>query len=275
MRRGSEAAAVVPLPDDGGEDTALAEAPPLSPFPVARWWGSHVREGRWQAEMARLLVDPTYRGEGVPHGNGRPVIGIPGFLAGDASLGLMRRWLKKIGYTAYPSGIAFNVDCSDQALNALEERLVRAHETSGERVALIGHSRGGHFVKALSTRHPDRVACAISMGAGLDEPFAISRPTRAAVAAVRTAHARRDPVGRKACLTTTCDCDFTRDYSAPFPAEVPLTSIYSRGDGVVWWEACVVPYAENVEVEGSHIGLASNRKSFKVVAEALHAAVDR
>ena len=44
---------------------------------------------------------------------------------------------------------------------------------------------------------------------------------------------------------------------------IPLTSIYSRGDGVVWWEACVVPYARNVEVTGSHVGLAFNRKAYR------------
>ena len=48
-------------------------------------------------------------------------------------------------------------------------------------------------------------------------------------------------------------------------------SIYSRGDGVVWWEACVVPYARNVEVTGSHVGLAFNRKAYRAVAEALAA----
>jgi hypothetical protein len=39
----------------------------------------------------------------------------------------------------------------------------------------------------------------------------------------------------------------------------------------VWWEACVVPYARNVEVTGSHVGLAFNRKAYREVAEALAA----
>ena len=53
---------------------------------------------------------------------------------------------------------------------------------------------------------------------------------------------------------------------------MPLTSIYSREDGVVWWEACVVPYARNVEVTGSHVGLACNRKVYRVLADTLAAA---
>jgi hypothetical protein len=39
----------------------------------------------------------------------------------------------------------------------------------------------------------------------------------------------------------------------------------------VWWEACIVDYATNVEVTGSHVGLAFNRKAYRAVAEALAA----
>jgi triacylglycerol lipase len=139
-------------------------------------------------------------------------------------------------------------------------------------VPLIGHSRGGHFAKALATRRPDRVRHVISLGAGLDTPFDVSIPTKAALAGVRAASRRvSDPARRAGCLTGACDCGFARDYAAPFPKSVPLTSIYSRGDGVVWWEACTVAYAECVEVTGSHVGLACNRQSYQVIGERLAA----
>src|SRR4051794_24372697 len=41
---------------------------------------------RRQAELARLLVDPVYRGEDIPRSDGGPVLLIPGFLAADGSL---------------------------------------------------------------------------------------------------------------------------------------------------------------------------------------------
>lgn len=227
-------------------------------------------EFRWQAELARLLVDPIFQGRGVPPGDGTPVLAVPGFLAGDPSLSVLRDWLRRIGYEPHASGIQANVDCSDRALDRLERRLERIHFESGRRVALIGHSRGGHFAKALARRHPERVATVISMGAGLDTPFDISIPTRAAVAAVRAVHRSTTPdAAVNGCFTDTCNCRFARDYGAAFPSEVPLTSIYSRGDGVVWWEACLVDYAHCVEVTGSHIGLAFNRKSYRVIAETL------
>jgi pimeloyl-ACP methyl ester carboxylesterase len=238
-----------------------------------RWWGRHLAELRWQAELARLLADPVFRGEGVPRGDGAPVLLLPGFLAGDGSLVVMRDWLKRMGHAPHASGITANVDCSDRALARLDERLGAIHAESGRPVTLIGHSRGAHFAKALAHWRPERTAAVISMGAGLDTPFDISVPTKAAVATVRAFHHRldRERAGR-GCLTDRCGCAFSRHYAGAFPAGIPLTSIYSREDGVVWWEACVVPYARNVEVTGSHVGLAFNRKVYRVIADVLAAA---
>src|SRR3954451_4777351 len=235
-----------------------------------RWWGRHLHELRWQAELTRLLVDPGYRGQGVPRGDGGPVLLIPGFLAGDSSLGIMREWLGRIGHRPHESGIRINVDCSNRCLLGLERRLERIAERSGRSVAIVGHSRGGHFAKALAHRRPELVSRVVSMGAGLDTPFAISAPTAGAVAAVRAVHARTtDRRERRGCFTAGCGCEFAYHYRGEFPAEIPLTSIFSKGDGVVRWQACVVPYARCVEVTGSHIGLACNRKAYRAIAEAL------
>jgi hypothetical protein len=85
---------VTEILDGAGLDPAVPAAQPQEP---SRWWGRHVAEVRWQAELARLLVDPVFRGEGVPHGNGMPALLIPGFMAGDTSLGVMQGWLGRIG----------------------------------------------------------------------------------------------------------------------------------------------------------------------------------
>ena len=250
----------------------LDPAAPADGAPERRWWGRHLAELRWQAELARLLTDPVYWGHGVPHGDGAPVLLVPGFLAGDSYLVAMRDWLERIGYAPSLSGILMNVDCSDRALRRLDARLAEVHAEAGRPVTLIGHSRGGHFAKALAHWRPERTAGVISIGAGLDTPFDISVPTKAAVAAVRAAHQRMDRRrAERGCMTAACGCAFAGHYGGAFPEHVPLTSIFSREDGVVWWEACVVPYARNVEVTGSHIGLAFNRKVYAVVAHALAA----
>ncbi|MDP9497921.1 MAG: alpha/beta hydrolase [Actinomycetota bacterium] len=248
-------------------DPTRAPAPDEKP-----WWGRPVGELRWQAELARLLVDPVYRGVGLPRGDGGPVLLIPGFLAGDSSLYLMAGWLRRLGHDPHRAGITVNVDCSDRAVDRLEKVLQRLHGRSGRRVAVVGHSRGGHFAKALSSRRPHLVRTTVTMGSGLDQPFDISLPTKVAVASVRATLRRLDPeTAARGCLTDTCDCPYTRDYSAPFPTTVPLTSIYTDSDGIVRPRSCVVPYARNVRVPGTHLGLTVNRHAYRVLAAVLAA----
>ena len=183
----------------------------------------------------------------------------------------MRGWLGPDGATTRtPRGSSANVDCSDRALNRLDELVKGIHRRTGRKVALIGHSRGAHFAKALAHRRPERVSCAVSLGAGLDTPFDISVPTRMAVAAFRELHAvTSDRIARNGCFTDTCRCAFARDYAGAFPESVELTSIYSKATASCAGRACVVPYARNVEVTGSHVGLAFNRKAYREVARAL------
>jgi triacylglycerol lipase len=234
-----------------------------------RWWGRPVAESRWALELARLSVDPVLLGHGVAHGDGRPVVLMPGFLAGDATLLVLAAWLRRIGHRPYGCGFVANVDCSDRALDRVDRRVEQLHRRHGRRVALVGHSRGGHFARALAHRRPERVSHAVSLGADLERMLGISLPTQAAVAAARRGLAvlRRGRAER--CLTPDCACAFTRDFAAPIPTRVRFTSVYSKGDGVVQWPGSLVAGADNVEVTGSHVGLIVNRKAYRAIADAL------
>ena len=242
--------------------------------PVAdesRWWGRPLAETRWSLELLRLSVDPLFLvGGGLPRGDGRVVVLMPGFLAGDQTLAVLAGWLWRVGYAPRTCGFVANVDCSDRALERVERMADRIHRRSGRRVGLIGHSRGGHFARALAARRPELVSHAISLGADLNHMLGTSTPTLYAVAATRRALAVSRRAREKQCLTVDCGCRFTRDYTAPFPSDrVRLTSIYSRGDGVVRWQRSIVPYADCVEVTGSHTGLIFNRKTYAAIALAL------
>jgi pimeloyl-ACP methyl ester carboxylesterase len=245
-------------------------APPPGAFEGRPWRGHSLREVRWQAELARLSVDPVFRGRGVAPGDGSPVVLVPGFLAGDWSLRVLQRWLRRIGYSPEPSGIFFNVDCSDRSVRRLEATVQDFADRTGARVAIVGHSRGGHFAKALAHRRPDLVRGVVTLGTGLDALYDVSVPMQRTARFVAAVHARTtDRRERRGCLSMACRCDFTRDYWAAFPSGVPLTSIYSKRDGVVRWESCVVPYATCVEVRSSHVGLAVNRHAYRALAAAL------
>jgi hypothetical protein len=52
----------------------------------------------------------------------------------------------------------------------------------------------------------------------------------------------------------------------------PVTSIYSKSDGVVSWQASVDIYnqqARNIEVNSSHMGLGVNPKVWLIIADVL------
>jgi len=266
------------MPAEGARALRLvteAEPPPGDVLPPElpaqpRWWGRPLAETRCQLELARLLVDPVWAGLGVRHGDGRPVVVMPGFLAGDPTLAVLASWLRRIGYRPSTCGFVGNVDCSDRALERVERRVAALHARHGRRVALVGHSRGGHFARALGVQRPELVSHAISMGADLNGMFGISAPTLLAVGAARRALRATRRARAEACFSADCHCGYGRAFRAPFPHDqVRLTSIYSKGDGVVRWKGCVIPGAECIEVTGSHVGLIFNRKAYRALAAAL------
>jgi triacylglycerol lipase len=239
---------------------------------MSRWWGNHPAELRWQLELYRLLVDPIFRGHGVPRGDGRPVLLMPGFGVGDYTVAVMGNWLRRIGYASHTAGFVTNTDCSNRAIERVDRIVGELSDGYGRRVALIGHSRGGHFARAMARRRPDQVSHAVAIAANLQRQLGISLPTQGAVAMTRTLQRRLGRTELPGCLTDTCTCGFTLDLMGPFPeGRVRLTSIYSKGDGVVCWKGCLVPYADCVEVTGSHVGLIFNRKAYGAVGRALAA----
>jgi pimeloyl-ACP methyl ester carboxylesterase len=243
------------------------------PIPRGRWWGNHLGETRWVLEAARLPLDPVWHGRsGVARGDGRGVVLLPGFGGGDYTLAALATWLRRLGYRPAVCGFLLNADCSERALERVERRVEALQERSQRRVAVIGHSRGGHLARAIAARRPELVSHAVSLGADLQAMFHCSAPTLAAVEGTRRVLLRTGRARRPDCVTWHCGCSFTDGFRAPFPQDrVRLTSIYSRGDGVVRWQAQLVPYADCVEVTGSHVGLIFNRKSYRAIAAALAA----
>ena len=87
------------------------------------WFGRPLAETRWCLELGRLLADPVWHGVGIGRGDGRPVVLMPGFLAGDQTLGVMAVWLRRLGYRPRFAGFLTNTDCSDRALDRVERRV--------------------------------------------------------------------------------------------------------------------------------------------------------
>jgi pimeloyl-ACP methyl ester carboxylesterase len=228
------------------------------------------REARLPLEHAALLRDPVMRGEGVPRGDGAPVMLIPGFLAGDPSLSVLGRWLERIGYAPCRAGIRANVDCTARALERLEAQLERLAEGHGRPARIVGQSRGGSMARVLAVRRPDAVESIVTLGAPLSDQLAVHPLVRAQVRALALIGSLRVPgLFSYDCAEGPCCARAREDAAAPFPAGVRFTSVYSRSDGVVDWRSCLDPAARQVEVDSTHCGMAVNAGVFRAVAEAL------
>jgi triacylglycerol lipase len=229
------------------------------------------REARLGLEAAALLRDPVLRGAGLRDGRGGPVMLIPGFLAGDASLGPMAGWLKRAGYRPTRAGMRANVDCSGALLGKLEARLERVVREQGTRAVVIGQSRGGALAKVVAVRRPELVAGVVTLGSPQMAPLAVHPLVRVPLNAVGTLGSLGAPgLFRRSCLDGECCAEFWAELAGPLPPEVGLVAVYSRSDGIVDWRACLDPSAdEQVEIASSHIGMAVSPAAWKAVASAL------
>jgi triacylglycerol lipase len=229
------------------------------------------RETRIALEAADLLRSAVWHGAGVPPGDGRPVLLVPGFLAGDRTLATLARWLRSNGYRTRRAGIRANVGCSEEACVRLEERLEALADATGERVAIIGQSRGGVLARALAVRRPDLVSGIVTLGAPSLAMLRVHPLVLLQVGVVGALGTGRVPgLFSLRCLRGACCNGFRTDLAASFPEEVRYVSVYSRSDGIVDWHACLDPAAdEQAEVTASHCGMALNREAYEVLARAL------
>jgi triacylglycerol lipase len=229
------------------------------------------REARFGLEAASLMRDPIFRGEGMRDGRGRAVLLIPGFLAGDGSLGLMAGWLKRAGYRPVRAGMRANVDCSGAALERLEERVEAIVAERGARAAVVGQSRGGGLAKALAARRPDLIRGIVTLGSPQIDPLAVHPFVRLQVEAVSRLGSLGAPgLFKRSCLDGDCCAGYWQQIADPCPDGVGFVSIYSRSDGIVDWRACLDPCAdEHVEISASHCGMAVHPDAWRTIAAAL------
>lgn len=229
------------------------------------------REANWPLEWLRLRTSAVFFGYGVPHGRGEPVLLIPGFMSGDTLMLELQRWLKRIGYQAYPSNIIWNNDCPDRTARMLATRMHGIRRRHRARVRLVGHNLGGMLAKSLLQDHPDAIDRVVTLGS----PFRSLVKAHPAVVGIwdQLKTTRSKLVGRNlhaSCGTGHCLCNFVKNLVQPEPREVPQFASCSRQDGVADWSSCVEESpAANTEAKCTHIGMVYHPEVYRAIAARL------
>ena len=218
-----------------------------------------------------LHANPIYYGFGVPRGDDSAVIIIPGFLGTDLYLMELHAWLGRIGYRPYFSGIGINADCPNLLIQRhVTETVERALRETGRRIHLIGHSLGGVIARSLAGQRPKDVASVITLASPIRGTVA-NRNVVHAAEAIRLRILKEHGEGvLPHCYTGRCTCNFVDSLRRKVPDSMLQTAIYTRDDGIVDWRYCRTRNPQiDVEVPGTHIGMAFNPSAYAVVAQRL------
>jgi len=223
------------------------------------------------AELLLLHAAPIYYGLGTPHGDGSGVVLIPGFLCPDHYLFPLHKWLGRIGYEAFFSGIRLNAECPNLLIKrCLNETIEKALAKTGRRIHLIGHSLGGVIARSIAGQRPQDIASVITLGAPFRGTVAHSSILRAAETVRRRILKEHGTGVLPTCYTGHCTCDFVDSLQRSVPPGVLETAVYTRDDGVVDWRYCKTNNPDaDFQVSGTHIGLAFNSSVYTIIANRL------
>ena len=194
----------------------------------------------------------------APIGDGQPVIVFPGLSASDSSTAPLRAYLQTLQYDVSGWNQGFNFGARAGVLSAAIRQVSDTFDVTGKKVSLIGWSLGGVYARELAKILPDKVRSVITLGT----PFSGSPKSTNAWRVYEITSGRRSEHD-------------SSHYDLPTAPPVPTTSVFSRTDGIVAWQAsiqapCAVnPHTENVEVLASHVGIGLNPSAWWAVADRL------
>lgn len=223
-------------------------SPPLS---------AQLGEWRWVWELGLYMRERDKLLATCPHGDGRPVMVLPGFLANDSTTSVLRAFLNSLGYKAYGWEQGVNIGPTRSLAVRLYDRVRAIHRSHGRKVSLIGWSLGGIYARELARHSPRQVRMVMTLGS----------PLRGRATPAWLWNLFRVLNWRNLGEITRARLDARR-----MALPVRSVALYSRDDGIVGWECCTLPACTrscNVEVHSSHCGMVYAPNALRAIAEHL------
>lgn len=192
-------------------------------------------------------------------GDGHPVVVYPGLGAGAFTTSQLRGYLKGCSFAVHDWGLGVNRgpdDDFDAWLDGLAARVLELHAQHERKVSLVGWSLGGIYARELAKRVPHAVRQVITL----------ATPHQSMGGANHAGTIFKLLGGDTSRLTPQLE---QRLRERP---PVPVTSVYSKSDGLVSWRGCLqarAPQVENVQVDASHLGMTTHAGVMRVVADRL------
>lgn len=184
----------------------------------------------------------------------------PGLGAGAASLTALLKHCRRLGYEAFDWGQGVNRGPHgdlDIWLHHLADQIKEMLAGHAQPASLIGWSLGGLYARELGKLLAPQLRQVITIGT----PF--------------NADADYSNAGWLYHLLNGSNADIDPSLAMRLrtPPPVATTSIYSRSDGIVAWQTCChsapSDLVQDIEIEGSHIGMGWNPEVMNVVAHTL------
>ena len=254
----------------------------LALTPPAR--GLFLLEGRAALDAATMFP-PLFAARFAPaqQRSDSLVIVVPGFGSGDRYTLPLRTYLTRLGYETEGWGLGTNLagsnvphtlnDLSERwtfeardayngeagvplMIDRLHERVLRRHQETGRRVALVGWSLGGYMAREVARDLPDLVSHVVTMGSPI-----VGGPKYTAVASLF------DRGGQD---LDWIEAEIRRREARPIGQ--PITAIFSKTDGIVVWQATIdrfSPQVRHVELNASHLGMGFNPRIWREVVRGL------
>jgi hypothetical protein len=219
----------------------------------------------WRAAMEFISLK-LRRTKPIAAGDGHPVIIFPGLATDANAVAPLLRHCKALGYAAMGWGRGFNRGPQGEVdiwTRELADEIAGMISPFRRKATLIGWSLGGIYAREVAKLIAPRVRQVITIGT----PF--------------NATADHTNVGWILRLLNRNGPAFDQALSRRLreAPSVPTTSIFSRLDGIVAWQTCLHAVQsstiQDIEVDGSHIGMGWNPEVLTIVGDRLAQPIHR